>query len=146
MKEDEIRKRRMCSFIAREIQKFWGNVKKVIELREQSKIEDLKKKALDQQLSFIVDQTEKYSDLLAEKFKSKDPTPPPVADPVNDDEFTPPSEPESDDENTIDKEEAIQRKEGENHEQEIDELNADAELSLEELKAKYGYGAPLDGK
>lgn len=60
----------MCSFIAREVQKFWSNVKKVIELREQSKIEDLKKKALDQQLSFIVDQTEKYSDLLAEKFQS----------------------------------------------------------------------------
>lgn len=60
----------MCSFIAREIQKFWGNVKKVIELQEQSKIEDLKKKALDQQLSFIVDQTEKYSGLLAEKFQS----------------------------------------------------------------------------
>lgn len=60
----------MCSFIAKEIQKFWGNVKKVIELREQSKIEELKKKALDQQLSFIVDQTEKYSGLLAEKFQS----------------------------------------------------------------------------
>lgn len=56
--------------MAREVQKFWGNVKKILELREQSKIEDLKKKALDQQLSFIVDQTEKYSDLLAEKFQS----------------------------------------------------------------------------
>ncbi|XP_021954561.1 helicase domino isoform X3 [Folsomia candida] len=241
LKEDEIRKRRMCSFIAREIQKFWGNVKKVIELQEQSKIEDLKKKALDQQLSFIVDQTEKYSGLLAEKFQSvlkrerdvdlsnnadveslpnsspnsddefqprsgseddeetiakaeseaksseinkevkllemeslmemddfldvlpkgylesrmreietdtKKPGPSTSSRSANavvdqsateDDEFTLPSDSESDEEDTIDREEAIEEREGGDHQKEIDELNADAELSLEEIKAKYQY-------
>lgn len=50
-------------------------------------------------------------------------------------------EEESDVENTIDEEEAIEVKEGQDHKQEIQELEADAEMSIEELKAKYGLGA-----
>jgi E1A-binding protein p400 len=69
-REEEIRKRRIASTMAREISRFWTNVKRVVELRELGRIDELRKTAMDQQLSFIVDQTEKYSDLLAEKFKS----------------------------------------------------------------------------
>jgi len=69
-REEEIKKRRVASSIARDINRFWSNVKKVVELRELSRIEDLRKSALDEQLSFIVDQTEKYSGLLAKKLNS----------------------------------------------------------------------------
>lgn len=67
-KEEEARLRRIASFIAKEIRNFWSNAQQIVEYKEQSRIEEMKKKALDQQLSYIVDQTEKYSSMLAESF------------------------------------------------------------------------------
>lgn len=58
--------RRIAAFCAKEIKTFWNNVEKLVEYKQQTRLEEKRKKALDQQLSFIVDQTEKYSQLLAE--------------------------------------------------------------------------------
>lgn len=65
-KEQEMRLRKVAGFIAKEIRTFWGNVEKLVEYKVTTKLDEKKKKALDQQLSFIVDQTEKYSSWLAE--------------------------------------------------------------------------------
>lgn len=58
--------RRIAAFCAKEIKNFWSNVEKVVEYKQHTRLEEKRKKALDQHLSFIVDQTEKYSQLLAE--------------------------------------------------------------------------------
>lgn len=65
-KEQEMRLRKVAAFIAKEIRTFWSNVEKLVEYKVTTKLDEKKKKALDQQLSFIVDQTEKYSSWLAE--------------------------------------------------------------------------------
>lgn len=65
-KEQEMRTRKIAAFIAKEIRTFWGNVEKLVEYKVTTKLDEKKKKALDQQLSFIVDQTERYSSWLAE--------------------------------------------------------------------------------
>nr|XP_045582866.1 helicase domino-like isoform X2 [Procambarus clarkii] len=65
-KEQEMRTRKIAAYIAKEIRTFWGNVEKLVEYKVTTKLDEKKKKALDQQLSFIVDQTEKYSSWLAE--------------------------------------------------------------------------------
>lgn len=65
-KEQEMRTRKIAAFIAKEIRTFWSNVEKFVEYKVTTKLDEKKKKALDQQLSFIVDQTEKYSSWLAE--------------------------------------------------------------------------------
>ncbi|KAK4302059.1 hypothetical protein Pmani_025841 [Petrolisthes manimaculis] len=65
-KEQEMRLRKVAAFIAKEIRTFWGNAEKLVEFKVTTKLDEKKKKALDQQLSFIVDQTEKYSSWLAE--------------------------------------------------------------------------------
>lgn len=65
-KAQELHLKRVASFIAREVKSFWSNVEKLVEYKHQTKIEEKRKQALDQHLSFIVDQTEKFSQQLAE--------------------------------------------------------------------------------
>lgn len=65
-KAQELQLKRIAGFLAKEIKFFWSNVEKLVEYKQQTKIKEKRKKALDQHLSFIVDQTEKYSQQLAE--------------------------------------------------------------------------------
>ncbi|XP_037816114.1 helicase domino isoform X2 [Lucilia sericata] len=65
-KAQELHLKRVAAFIAKEVKMFWGNVEKLVEYKHHTKIEEKRKKALDQHLSFIVDQTEKFSQQLAE--------------------------------------------------------------------------------
>lgn len=64
-KAKELQLKRIAGFIAKEIKMFWSNVEKLVEFKQETKIKEKRKKALDQHLSFIVDQTEKYSQQLA---------------------------------------------------------------------------------
>lgn len=64
-KAQELQLKRVASFLAKEIKIFWSNVEKLVEYKQQTKLEEKRKKALDQHLSFIVDQTEKFSQQLA---------------------------------------------------------------------------------
>ena len=48
------------------VREFWSNIEKVVQYKQQSRLEEKRKKALDLHLSFIVDQTEKYSSWLTE--------------------------------------------------------------------------------
>lgn len=65
-KAQEAHLKRVAAFIAKEVKMFWGNVEKLVEYKHHTKLEEKRKKALDQHLSFIVDQTEKFSQQLAE--------------------------------------------------------------------------------
>ena len=65
-KSQEQHLKRIAAFNAKEIKMFWDNVEKLVECKQNTKLEEKRKKVLDQQLSFIVDQTEKYSMQLAE--------------------------------------------------------------------------------
>lgn len=64
-KAQELQLKRIAGYLAKEIKFFWSNVEKLVEYKQQTKIKEKRKEALDQHLSFIVDQTEKYSQQLA---------------------------------------------------------------------------------
>jgi len=70
-RDEKIKIQRIAAFMAKEVRNFWSNVRKLVEYKEQSKIEELRKKTMDQHLSFIVDQTEKISSMLAESFSTE---------------------------------------------------------------------------
>lgn len=217
-KAQELHLKRIAAFVAKEIKVFWSNVEKLVEYKQQTKLEEKRKKALDQHLSFIVDQTEKFSQQLAEGMnKPADASSAPslnssrISSPkprgASDDEFSPGNASSDDDEETIAKAEAeedteiseeiaaLQREsemdlddflkesrdylekrdtielseteksddefkadedstddentikeqeEAENvdHEKELNELNADNEMSIEDLMAKYSKEPP----
>lgn len=113
-KRDEHAKiRRVASSIAKEVRAFWSSVEKVVQYKQQSRLEEKRKKALDLQLDFIVGQTEKYSDLLSKSLAPSRPAEPVAATPQkslpapadeDDRDFEPPCE-EEDDEETIEVEE-----------------------------------------
>lgn len=176
-KEEEARKRRAAAGIAKLVKQFWANVQTVVEFKEQTMIDSIKKQALDQKLSYLVNETEKYSEIVAQTFTAiaknsgiekdtdanddskqassdagSEPTPaasikeevvspaPATAIDDADGEFVPPSDSESDVDDTIAEEEAKERVEAPDHKNELDDLDAEANMSYEELLAKYsGY-------
>ncbi|CAL4124505.1 unnamed protein product, partial [Meganyctiphanes norvegica] len=135
-KEQDLRIRKVAAFVAKEIRTFWGNVEKLVEYKVTTKLDEKKKRALDQQLSFIVDQTEKYSSMLAESMsKPNDSTNASIASGTpsrdghaSDEEFRP-DESSDDDEATIAREE-------DNPEEQADELKLlqkESEQTLEDI-------------
>ncbi|CAB1434263.1 unnamed protein product [Pleuronectes platessa] len=141
-KRDEHAKiRRVASSIAKEVRAFWSSVEKVVQYKQQSRLEEKRKKALDLQLDFIVGQTEKYSDLLSKSLAPNRPaetvvvTPPkPLPPPADEDDrdFEPPCE-EEDDEETLDVEEQQEGNDAETHRREIELLKEEGMLPLDQL-------------
>ncbi|XP_065077199.1 helicase domino isoform X2 [Ochlerotatus camptorhynchus] len=145
-KAQEQQLKRIAAFVAKEIKIFWGNVEKLVEYKQQTKLEEKRKKALDQQLSFIVDQTEKYSQQLVEGMNkpkavqdrntskanslssSRVPSPQPKPN-ASDDEFQPDSENSDDDEETIAKAEA----EATGTNEEVAALQKESEMDLDDF-------------
>lgn len=142
-KAQELQLKRIAAFVAKEIKVFWSNVEKLVEYKQQTKLDEKRKKALDQQLSFIVDQTEKYSQQLVEGMNKtpaattskanslqssriSSPTPKNAA---SDDEFKPDSENSDDDEETIAKAEA----EATGTNEEVAALQKESEMDLDDF-------------
>ncbi|ESO02847.1 hypothetical protein HELRODRAFT_81004, partial [Helobdella robusta] len=65
-KEDTQKLKKIASNISKSVKEFWSNIEKVVIYKQQSRVDEKRKKALDQHLKFIVDQTEKYSTWLSE--------------------------------------------------------------------------------
>ncbi|XP_047464547.1 uncharacterized protein LOC125022184 [Mugil cephalus] len=140
-KRDEHAKiRRVASSIAKEVRAFWSSVEKVVQYKQQSRLEEKRKKALDLQLDFIVGQTEKYSDLLSKSLAPSKPVEPvptqqkSLPAPVDEDDrdFEPPCE-EEDDEETIEVEEQQEGNDAESHRREIELLKEEGMLPLDQL-------------
>ncbi|XP_055631475.1 helicase domino isoform X2 [Toxorhynchites rutilus septentrionalis] len=144
-KAQELQLKRIAAFVAKEIKIFWGNVEKLVEYKQQTKLDEKRKKALDQQLSFIVDQTEKYSQQLVEGMNK---TPAladrntskanslnssrissPLPKNVSDEEFHPDTENSDDDEETIAKAEA----EATGTNEEVAALQRESEMDLDDF-------------
>ncbi|XP_021179481.2 helicase SRCAP [Fundulus heteroclitus] len=149
-KRDEHAKiRRVAASIAKEVRAFWSNVEKVVQFKQQSRLEEKRKKALDLQLDFIVGQTEKYSDLLSKSLARPVDTdvtpqkslPPPVDE--DDRDFEPPCE-EEDDEETIEVEEQQEGNDAESHQREIELLKEESMLPLDQLLSTLKLPPPQE--
>ncbi|XP_063395969.1 helicase SRCAP-like isoform X3 [Mytilus trossulus] len=133
--EEEGKKlKKIASQIAKCVKEFWSNIEKVVQYKQQSRLEEKRKKALDIHLNFIVDQTEKYSTWLTEGLKqgsSVGSTAGSVGSlsEAGDDEFKPEVE-ESDDEETIEKEEEMDES---STKDELEALQKESEVPLEDL-------------
>lgn len=136
-KAQEQNLKRIAAFMAKEIKTFWSNVEKVVEFKQTVRLEAKRKKALNEKLNFIVDQTEKYSQQVAEGMKAG------VASSVNssristpqralnsDDEWSRPNEDSEDDEETIAQAEAELPA---NTNDEIDALKKESEMDLDDF-------------
>ncbi|XP_076856552.1 uncharacterized protein srcap isoform X2 [Brachyhypopomus gauderio] len=139
-REEQAKLRRVAASIAKEVRAFWSSVEKVVQYKQQSRLEEKRKKALDLQLDFIVGQTERYSDLLSQSLQAT-PAPSTSVTPQNkplnvaDDEdrdFEPPCE-EEDDEETIEVEEQQEGNDAETQRREIELLRQEGTLPLEQL-------------
>lgn len=64
-KAEELQLKRIAGFVAKEIKGFWANVERLVEFKQTNKINEKRKKVLDQHLSFMVGQSEKYSQNIA---------------------------------------------------------------------------------
>lgn len=137
--------RRIAAFCAKEIKNFWSNVEKLVEYKQNTRLEEKRKKALDQHLSFIVDQTEKYSQLLAEGMNKSvtdvNPASAPPSRPLSrtnsDEEFQPDNQSSSDDEETIAQAEAGEAEQSEELAALQRESEMDFESFLNELPKDY---------
>lgn len=141
-KAQEAQLKRIAAFISKEIKVFWSNVEKLVEFKQQTRLEEKRKKALDQQLSFIVDQTERYSKQLAvgmnkplaETGTSKANSlqssriSSPQRPAISDDEFKP-NESSDDDETTIAQAEA----EATGYNEEIAALQKESQMDLDDF-------------
>ncbi|CAN7985968.1 unnamed protein product [Ixodes hexagonus] len=141
-KEELQKLRRIAGQVAKEIKSFWANIEKLVEFKQQTRLEEQRKKALDLHLNFIMDQTEKYSSWLREG----------MADRLNiwgmpesnarmtagkrrglwDSDFEPDLS-DSDDEETIDREESAASLHPEEQSRELELLQRESELPLDQL-------------
>ncbi|KAI5721276.1 hypothetical protein M8J77_018452 [Diaphorina citri] len=136
-KAAETHARKLASYMARGVKQFWNNVGKLVEFKQTTLLEEKRKQALDQHLSFIVGETEKFSSLVAESMNkpalgsgpsSLNQDSVPVS--LSDGEFQPDGE-WSDDEETIEREE--EQVKPTEQEREIEMLQKESELSLDDI-------------
>lgn len=141
-KAQEQNLKRIAAFVAKEVKTFWANVEKVVEVKNQVKLEAKRKKALSEKLNILVDQTEKYSQQVAEGMnkapgasKATSLNSSRISSPVprtgDDDEWSRPNEASDDDEETIAQAEAEIPASSTNDE--IDALQKESEMDLDDF-------------
>lgn len=140
-KAQEQNLKRIAAFMAKEIKTFWANVEKVVEFKQTVRLEAKRKKALNEKLNFIVDQTEKYSMQVAEGMnkaqagtsKATSLNSSRISTPQrahSDDEWSRPNEDSEDDEETIAQAEAELPA---NTNDEIDALKKESEMDIDDF-------------
>ncbi|KAK3606446.1 hypothetical protein CHS0354_041388 [Potamilus streckersoni] len=138
-KEEALKLKKIANQLAKCVKEFWTNIEKVVQYKQQSRLDEKRKKALDLHLNFIVDQTEKYSTWLTEGLANStkgssvgSKAASPSRSMEGDVEFKPEVE-DSDDEETIDKEE---EEAGDNDvatKEELEALQKESEIPIEDL-------------
>ena len=131
--EEEREKRKECGKIAKEVQKFWWKSKKVMQFKIQQRIEAKKRSMLDRHLNFLVSQTERYSTLLAQNLTSVEV---PLTRKRSMSEMSEMYSEDMVDEKRFE-EEAERQLDEQDAQDEVNALNAEAEMSLEELMRHY---------
>ncbi|CAK1552715.1 unnamed protein product [Leptosia nina] len=129
-KAQELQLRKIAAFAAKEIRTFWANVEKVVEWKRERRVERARKEALDEQLSYIVDRTERYSRQLAANLHA--PAQQALPNNISDDEFEPRDD-SDDDEETIAAAEQEAAHDATDHRQELDALRRESSLDLRDL-------------
>ena len=76
-KEEENQIRKVASGIAREVKRFWQKIEKVVMFKHQTKLDEKKKEVLDKHLDFLVGQTERYFEMIANDLKQPEGEPQP---------------------------------------------------------------------
>ena len=134
---DELKRlKKQALFVCKEVMSFWKNMHKIAEFKETTRIRELRKHQLDLHLNFIVDQTEQYSDWLVQSLKTSGEEEEDAGD-----EFRVTEEMnDEDNEETIEREE--QEEQDDYAQNEIEELAADQEESIDAL-LKRCYGIEL---
>ncbi|CAG9760112.1 unnamed protein product [Ceutorhynchus assimilis] len=135
----EQHKKKLAAFCAKEIRNFWSNVEKLVEYRQNTILEEKRQRVIDHHLSFIVDQTEKYTRLLAEGMNKPAATVPSISNissqrksrAPSDDDFCPSLQSDEDDEETIEKEEAAPSNEDQSAE--LEALKKESQMELDDL-------------
>lgn len=138
-KEELMRLKKIASNIAKQIKQFWGDIEKVVEARQEARLKEKRKKLHDMHLNFIVDKADQYTEKLTQKLTTRT-----VAsgedsglgsqsgkvEELEDSEFEPELS-ESDDEETIAKEE---KEVGFGDvKKEVEMLKEEGEIPIEEL-------------
>uniref|UniRef100_A0A0K0DB73 Helicase ATP-binding domain-containing protein n=1 Tax=Angiostrongylus cantonensis TaxID=6313 RepID=A0A0K0DB73_ANGCA len=132
--------KRICASIAKMVRDFWQSVDKVVEHRAQEILESKKRKALDAHMAFIVGEADKLSSMVQEglaqdRGASKTPSNTSRDDDNVDADFCV-SESESDDEITIEREEAaMQQHEIDDIQEEVSALSKDADQDMDDFLA-----------
>nr|XP_026501590.1 helicase domino [Vanessa tameamea] len=133
-KAQELQLKKIAAFAAKEIRMFWTNVEKLVEWKRVRRVERARKEALDEQLSYIVDRTERYSRQLAANLGA--PAAPALSHapdtPPSDDEFQPRGD-SDDDEETIAAAEREAADDAADHRDEIEALRRESHLDLGDL-------------
>eukprot|EP00118_Oscarella_pearsei_P012688 m.95532 g.95532 ORF g.95532 m.95532 type:complete len:1744 (+) comp36853_c0_seq1:131-5362(+) len=149
-KDEGAKLRKIASGIAREVRQFWMNIEKIVKYKQTSRLAETRAKALNMHLNFIVGQTEKYSNWLAEGIAPAQGSPATTsrslsraasvvgsenADETGEDvEVSFSASGSEDDEETIEKEEAAANEEAIGYDEEIRLLEKEADIDIEELR------------
>ncbi|CAG2100825.1 unnamed protein product [Medioppia subpectinata] len=133
-REELLRMKKIASNIAKQVKTFWSDVEKVFEAKQEVRLKEKRKKLHDMHLNLIVDKADRYTERLTAEFGKSLTTSDSVAsDEPIDNEFEPENS-ESDDEETIAKEEEeVGVGDGVS---EIELLQKESEIPLEDLLPK----------
>ena len=140
-KQEELALRRKASMIAREVKKFWSQIGKVKEHVENLKVEEVKKKEMEEKLSQMVNQTEALTKELTKELKDTSALSASLSSSVPtvvDDDFQMEDEEMVDLEDTMDADEKMETEKMSGDESNT--LNKEANAPLEDLMMRYkGY-------
>ena len=176
-KDKENVARKKAGKIAKEVKKFWSQIQTLAQHKQQVQVDVEKKKMLGKHLDFLVDQTEKYSTMIAQDLAvphKQNPVSQPKpaetqavsakghdgaksgeneqifgnsTETATDDMEYAVEDDEDDDEETMEEAEKDENKA--DVAEEVNALQAEQDMPLEELLAKYGYnngGDSVDGE
>ena len=59
--------RKVAATLSKEVRSFWSSIEKIVDYRQQTKLEETRKKAWDLHLNYILDQTSKFSNPCIEE-------------------------------------------------------------------------------
>uniref|UniRef100_A0A914HBN0 Uncharacterized protein n=1 Tax=Globodera rostochiensis TaxID=31243 RepID=A0A914HBN0_GLORO len=138
--QDDKEAKRICSSVAKMIRDFWVNVDKVVDFRANEIVESKKRKALGQQLNFLVGAADKITSILQEHMaespsKRSNSAMSREEERSEGDRMTTDGE---DDERTMDTEEAHQQKA--HVELEVNELSKEANMELDDFLTSLPNG------